>query len=243
MDNKLLILSLLFYTIHSQCTWDSINLGALSGSTIDCVFGDNNQYEVSYSPCRDDISCASGGFGGKYMAAQIDTGNNECAAYLATWDPSFSPEHSLLNGRDMYEFAFDNGQASPGCDSGRWLDVQFVCKENAYPYSSSDTECGEEDQNCHYYTRIFTNLACPGGGGALGGDSDLSGGWIFILILISCLFGYCMFGFLFMGLKMKEWTIPHAQFWLKVPSLVYAGCCVTKDSIMRLAGKETGDRA
>ena len=73
------ILSLI-YIVNGQCSWDGINLGTLSGTTVQCAF---DNYEILYSPCRDDMSCSSAGLGAKFMAVQDDTGESSCSAYLA----------------------------------------------------------------------------------------------------------------------------------------------------------------
>ena len=238
METLCIILLSLIYCVFSACQWDDINLGALSRSTIQCTFN-GNQYEMMFSPCRDDISC---NIGSKFMAVQDDLEDNTCFAYLASWDEGVSPQKSDYNGMDMYTFAYDNGQADGGCPDGRFLDAEFVCDPDANPYDTQRTDCGEEAQNCHYYIRVYTRSACPGGGG--GDDSSssdgLSGGWVFIIIFISCLFAYCAFGTIYMGVREKDWTIPNAQFWVKVPSLVIAGCGVTYQRIMKMAGKDVG---
>ena len=79
-----------------------------------------------------------------------------------------------------------------------------------------------------------------------GSSSVLSGGSIFVIILISCLFAYFVFGWItcaFLNRKDRGYTdicgnVPHATFWIKLPSLVFAGCCFTKDFLFGLCSKD-----
>ena len=79
-----------------------------------------------------------------------------------------------------------------------------------------------------------------------GGSSSLSGGSIFLIIFFTLLFAYFVFGRIicaFMNRKDKGFcdvwgNIPHATFWGKLPALVYAGCCFTKDFLLGLCSKD-----
>merc|ERR1719297_463745 len=81
------------------------------------------------------------------------------------------------------------------------------------------------------------------------GDSGLSAGWIFIIILISALFCYCVVGYVVMGTVVNKEgglgdfgnNIPQKNFWIMCPSLVMAGCVFSKDFIQGLFSKKAGD--
>merc|ERR1712087_240452 len=101
--------------------------------------------------------------------------------------------------------------------------------------------------SCYYEVEIRTKYAC-GGSFTCAGDDDasgLSGGWVFIIILLSALFLYCVVGYVVMATTVNKEggfadfsnNIPQSSFWSALPKLVLAGCGVTKDSIMGLLGK------
>ena len=70
-------------------------------------------------------------------------------------------------------------------------------------------------------------------------SSSLSGGSIFLIILMSFVAMYCIIGYTVNGFKRKEWkdvktNIPHyRKFWSHLPRLVIAGCVVTKEMLQQ----------
>lgn len=102
--------------------------------------------------------------------------------------------------------------------------------------------------DCYYEFQVATKWACPGEVPPETEDNSLSGGSIFVIILISGFFAYFVFGWItcaFLNRKDRGCTdicgnVPHATFWIKLPSLVCAGCCFTKDFLFGLCSKDGG---
>jgi len=122
-----------------------------------------------------------------------------------------------------------------GGEEDRMSDVEFVCDHNANP--GTFVTASPAENPTHFYHLIYTTkFACPqggdggdgggGGGGDGGDDGGISGGWIFIIILICLTVVYLVGGVLWnrfrrdlRGLEM----IPNYHFWVALPGLVIAG--------------------
>merc|ERR1712013_68660 len=77
-------------------------------------------------------------------------------------------------------------------------------------------------------------------------DEDaLSGGWVFIIVLLCAIILYCGVGYVVMALTVNKDNgfadfannIPQRAFWAALPSLVMAGCIVTKEVVMERMNK------
>lgn len=73
-------------------------------------------------------------------------------------------------------------------------------------------------------------------------ELTLSGGSIFVIIVFGAVFIYLVFGWIICAIKNRndhsvcdvEANIPHIVFWMKLPSLVTAGCTFSKDFVCAL---------
>ena len=55
-------------TLEDACQVGDIDLTSLVGTQVSCTFGDNNDYQVKYTACSDQIDCVNPG--GSVMAVQ-----------------------------------------------------------------------------------------------------------------------------------------------------------------------------
>jgi len=112
------------------------------------------------------------------------------------------------------------------------------------------TLCDGNDRCCGFTTRAQMKQSCgqPTPTPPIGGssfylkiiDSDdqrgLSGGSIFLIILVVLLFVYCAGGITY-NIKVKgasgAESVPNIAFWQKLPGLVKDGCLFTKSKLMK----------
>ena len=101
--------------------------------------------------------------------------------------------------------------------------------------------------SCRYSLNIRTRYACPGYTYE-DEDSGLSGGSIFLILLLCGVFTYFAAGYVVMALTVNKaggfgdvaGNIPQKSLWVALPKLVLAGCMVTKEAAVNLAGKARG---
>jgi len=93
-----------------------------------------------------------------------------------------------------------------------------------------------ESPPCVFTMNIVTSHICPGGGSS----SGLSGGWVFIIILIVCIFLYIVAGCVYQrkkkGASGME-SFPNIEFWRGLPGLVKEGFSFTWTKLRGLCGK------
>merc|ERR1712130_142123 len=142
----------------------------------------------------------------------------------------------------MWYFEYANGED----DCGRTWIPTFLCDQTVNDFQMGTVS---EIGMCRYQVEIRTKYACKdntecsgapqsGGGGAE--ESGLSTGWIFIIILITSFFAYCIVGYIVMamtvnkegGFKDFSNNIPQRNFWVLCPKLVCAGCGVSKEYVV-----------
>jgi len=133
-----------------------------------------------------------------------------------------------------------------GGQDGRKLDVEFICDQGQNP--GSLTAAVPTEQPTHFYHLQWrTKFACPGGGdggdGGGGGDGDdgpaISGGWIFIILLLSLFFIYIVAGIAYNKFRKDAHgleLIPNHEFWFALPRLVWDGNMYTYRKLRGLCG-------
>jgi len=167
---------------------------------------------------------------------QPSQSSSSCISVLAYWDTDSGYTVGGLTGadanKDGFSLKFSNGQYCDLIGRQRELTANFVCDPN--------TEVGSyevaESPVCIYSLTMRTKHACEAHSSSSGGedDSGLSGGWVFIIILIVCTFVYCVGGIVYnckfndqAGDEIKE-MVPQREFWCeKLPSWTYTGCVVS----------------
>jgi len=111
----------------------------------------------------------------------------------------------------------------------RQTDIEFIC--DAVAGTGTLTALTPTENPTHYYHLQWkSNLTCPGGdgdGGGDGGDGDyddgISGGWIFIIILLCIVVLYLVGGVIYKRVRTDERgleMIPNKDFWFSLPGLI-----------------------
>ena len=102
------------------------------------------------------------------------------------------------------------------------MQIDFTCSESAGAGMPSYTM----EVNLNYFFTWTTSAACPEGGsgsGGLIGKTGLSGGSIFLIILLCCVVIYLVAGIVFKKVRMQAHgveMIPNIDFWSSLPGLV-----------------------
>eukprot|EP00484_Ammonia_sp_Unknown_P017113 CAMPEP_0197026742 /NCGR_PEP_ID=MMETSP1384-20130603/6769_1 /TAXON_ID=29189 /ORGANISM="Ammonia sp." /LENGTH=266 /DNA_ID=CAMNT_0042455463 /DNA_START=90 /DNA_END=890 /DNA_ORIENTATION=+ len=253
MLSSLLVLICVLSAVHGQCKWDVILIGAHHTLDLTCAEGkelttqDTSGHSYQFTLCANSASCN----GEDVMVSQ--SGEAGCFI-LGRWDTDVEPEWSSASG-GSFTFKYQNGDTDCGNPARTWAPT-FVCQEG------TEWEVGTVNEvtgSCFYTTTIYTKYACDGntecshsgGGGDSGSDSaetGLSGGWIFIIILLGALFLYFVVGYIVMATTVNKQggfgdfanNIPNKAIWVACPSLVIAGCMVSKEAIMNVFNKGKG---
>ena len=255
----------LLYTCNTSCEWTvsgygKVDLSLLSNYKIIQPRDGADQYQLFFTPCGNGVLCETNSMSAAGLAAQMFSEDNSCNGVISKWNNGATKPHHEINENGEHQIVFDYPKVdnifSAGCggeEGGRYGEFIFICDENVETYS--DVQFWQDDHSgddpCYYHTILRTKYACCiecGGGGDDGNDDELndglSGGWIFIIILICCLSIYCIGGYIMNGMKSKDWmnykgNVPQfSTFWIYVPRLVKAGCMVSYEY---LRGKIGGD--
>eukprot|EP01084_Bolivina_argentea_P099417 178721_1 len=229
---------------NSQCTFDDmgssgymLDLRALEHAT---VVGNDDEYSYIYTPCRNGDQCPSESGTDTGMAIQTRDDPAECFI-LCNWDQAATkPTYDATD--ETWKFEYMNGNDCNG--EPRHFYVYYNCNPSIGDYKVGSAG---EISACVYEMYIDTKWACPGERYDPD-DSSISGGTVFLIIFAGALFLYFVAGWIvcaFMNQKDRGFSdivgnIPHLTFWSKLPALVIAGCCFTKDFCFGLcSGKKT----
>eukprot|EP00486_Rosalina_sp_Unknown_P003944 CAMPEP_0201569734 /NCGR_PEP_ID=MMETSP0190_2-20130828/11580_1 /ASSEMBLY_ACC=CAM_ASM_000263 /TAXON_ID=37353 /ORGANISM="Rosalina sp." /LENGTH=201 /DNA_ID=CAMNT_0047992403 /DNA_START=291 /DNA_END=896 /DNA_ORIENTATION=+ len=186
------------------------------------------------------------------MVAQDSTNPDEDLCFvLGKYEGSIAPK--IYDGDDSpnangdFQFEYPNG-GDCGGRSRTWV-PRFTCEPGTEFRVAGDVT--ERTETCVYDAQIFTKYACFNGQTSCAADdSGLSGGWIFIIILVCGLFAYCVFGYIVMALTVNKAggfgdfgnNIPNKSLWVNCIPLVMAGCSVTKDFLVGLTNRGGSDK-
>jgi len=143
-----------------------------------------------------------------------------------TWSVITLPPAVPEPAANGVQYTFTNGDICwiAGRQQVRTVINVFRCKAGG---GTEDTVKVEEDQTtCTFTITLQTAVACPGGSAAKDGGGGISGGWIFIIILISIIPIYigagCLFNRTKRGLTGVE-AAPNVEFWRGLPGLIKDG--------------------
>eukprot|EP00486_Rosalina_sp_Unknown_P010019 CAMPEP_0201582458 /NCGR_PEP_ID=MMETSP0190_2-20130828/85495_1 /ASSEMBLY_ACC=CAM_ASM_000263 /TAXON_ID=37353 /ORGANISM="Rosalina sp." /LENGTH=259 /DNA_ID=CAMNT_0048022411 /DNA_START=8 /DNA_END=787 /DNA_ORIENTATION=+ len=244
--SSFIVFAILFITrAYSQCSWtvggQTLDLSCVSGQTINSK--DDTGHVFLYTVCSDGAGACDGG--NQLMCKQTLPSDTSLCYEIGRWNAQESPTYDA--DTKTFEFQYNNGDVCQ--QQVRNFVPQFICDESINGLSAGDVyEPGFG--GCSYYLPIRTKYACAG----ISCDADdasggLSGGWVFIIILICGLFVYFVAGYVYMALTVNKEAgfgdfannIPNRSLWCSLPSLVVAGCAVTKETIMGLMGKGGGE--
>lgn len=241
----------------AACSWyvggyGTVNLAPLQAhSPITTTRFGQESFSLYYTPCDNGYHCEGGSGSGNGMAAQVysdDTTN--CNGLISQFDSTKPTYGTSGNGEPQIVFDYPvlENIYSAGCSQGRQGQFIFICDHNADPYSDIEFFQDSGSDPCYYHTTMRTKYACATGGGGGGGDgattdeSGMSGGWVFIIILICLVSVYCIGGYVMAGVKSGNWgdvkgNIPqYRTLWMYVPKLVLAGCITSFEWIKGKAG-------
>eukprot|EP00484_Ammonia_sp_Unknown_P001738 CAMPEP_0197023024 /NCGR_PEP_ID=MMETSP1384-20130603/3807_1 /TAXON_ID=29189 /ORGANISM="Ammonia sp." /LENGTH=269 /DNA_ID=CAMNT_0042451167 /DNA_START=29 /DNA_END=838 /DNA_ORIENTATION=+ len=231
----------------AQCTWSDssgnvLNLGCLNGQMKTAEDTASTPHVYQWSLCSNGTVCNEK----NVMVCQYQQENPDDQKFiLGRWDPDVQPS---FDGNRSWTFEYENGDTDCGPRGARAWVPTFEC-DHSTEWAISTVE--ETPGSCLYRTTITTKYACLGQTYACSQDessSGISGGWIFIIVLISAFMCYCCIGYVVMattknkagGFADFQNNIPQKQFWTVLPKLVIAGCLYSKDAMMGLFNKDKG---
>ncbi|XP_035689605.1 cation-dependent mannose-6-phosphate receptor-like [Branchiostoma floridae] len=130
-----------------------------------------------------------------------------------------------LGSQDSAAFTGDNttvklGYTGPAPDN-RQSEVTLTCTSGATQF----TVLGEDTSVSIYKFELKSPCACPGASASCN-SSGISGGWVFVIIVLVVLVVYLVGGIIFMSLVKKASgaeRIPNVEFWKDLPILVKDG--------------------
>eukprot|EP00486_Rosalina_sp_Unknown_P005148 CAMPEP_0201571110 /NCGR_PEP_ID=MMETSP0190_2-20130828/13721_1 /ASSEMBLY_ACC=CAM_ASM_000263 /TAXON_ID=37353 /ORGANISM="Rosalina sp." /LENGTH=274 /DNA_ID=CAMNT_0047995409 /DNA_START=20 /DNA_END=844 /DNA_ORIENTATION=+ len=242
--------------IGEDCQW-TVNDNAGNPHTLDlsCIAGEvligqdaegQTIHDYLFSICQNSQPCGSNG---NVMVAQRDSGqsNGDCFN-IGIYDSTIQPDYGTTLG-GAYTFQYNGGN---DCQSGRTWKPTFICDASVEHQMGHVTETSFG--SCQYEVTIYTKYACDEVSAHCeitdSSSSGLSGGWVFIIILICGLFTYFVVGYIVMALTVNKeggfgdvnGNIPNKELWINCIPLVIAGCGVTKEYIMALINKDGTDK-
>lgn len=148
------------------------------------------------------------------------------------------------------QLTLDNGSNCSAPTAPRVGKFKFVCQANSESptvYQTPDADGGTCSVKGGYVFTIKGKVGCPHKGKFSGGGSDgLSGGWVFIIILLVGSFVYCVAGCVWMNRREGATgtdMIPQKAFWAALPGYVLDGCRATWGFALGLCNKGGGGAA
>lgn len=146
----------------------------------------------------------------------------------------------------VIQILYESSDSFYNCTNGLSL-VHYIlmCNESVDEYEITDVN--ENVENCVWNFTFDTKYACvkvvdiSSDGRSDGSFNDLSGGSIFIIILVVCLITYlilgCAFNSFYHG-RVGMDAVPNKTMWIMVAKYTKAGCIVTKDVVCRCTQKD-----
>jgi hypothetical protein len=232
-------------TFGCSATLNGVNfdITPLSSSTVDYTAKDanpSNAYIYHLNPC-----------------GVVNVPNGNCITQMATFCQVLTsqsdlgtsslpgatpPVWSLINGdpNQGVTVKYNNGD---GCSDGtiKFGIVNFYCDK-----SSNGTGRGTvigtvaESPKCTYTINVHTELICPGSASGPPKGGGLSGGWVFIIILLVSIVLYIGIGCVYQrkkkGASGTE-SCPNIEFWRSFPGLVKEGISFTWKKLRGLCKK------
>jgi len=159
----------------------------------------------------------------QYLGANVVAGlgtfadGNPVWSYIDATTPSKGVSYQFTNGDKCW---------TPSGDIPRPVIVQFPCSKA----TSQTFTITENKETCTFTIVLPTDKSCPGGAGPSGGSTGLSGGSVFLIILVVVVPLYIAGGCLYKNRKLgttgKE-SCPNIDVWSQIPGLVMDGCRFT----------------
>lgn len=188
------------------------------------------KYQVSF--CSDTAEC-QGNYGN--MVRLRNSGLNTCLGIYGEWSNSANPAPTKTS--IGFQMKFQSEYYCSDDFSKKYSSVfNFICGKNKSIGTLQAKKTGSDA--CEYSVDIMIDAACAGGAKPQGGGGDglvggLSGGSIFLIILLVLAFVYVMGAFGFNYHKEKAVGFPHKSFWCsRLPFWIKTGLMVTWVQIM-----------
>jgi len=244
----ILLLSVFVLSDESDCKFSvggkNYDLSGLKGQT---ATGDDSKistYHYTAAVCSDmTAQCEDIMTGQKLVGVVYQMGGEPgqqavCWDMLAKWDNVEAgplDKSAGADGKDGLTLSFTNGDPCRG--SPRKTKMNMICDTEEIGKLSGFQD---DSDSCLFIINFPSKHACSGAGpgpgpGPHGGgkksSSGISGGWIFIILLVSLAIFYVAGFFAYGGYKTKEWTnkenCPHTEFWGKFVGWVKLGCIMS----------------
>lgn len=247
-----LLLSSILLSNASNCAFknpvskENYDLSAFKGLVMEGADAKVSTYQYKASVCSDmtdicdDIMTGKKSNGCTYQFGGEPGGKSVCWDVLAYWDDEavtvadLDPSASQPAGTEGISLSFKNGDECR--NNPRENTMNFIC-DKTVPTSKPGYQLeGSQDPNdsCHFIINIKSSHGCPGGSpksGSTSGSSGLSGGWIFIILIIILPIFYFATVFGYRGYTTKEWksseNCPHLDLCKTFPLWVKTGCMVS----------------
>merc|ERR1719357_180772 len=259
MITAILLFSLLVLSDEHDCKFEvngkSYDLSPLSGQTATGNDAKISTYHYTAAVCADMTSeCEDIMTGQKLRGVVYQMGGEPgqqavCWDMLAKWENVESGPLDSSSGKpsstDGLTLSFQNGDPCRG--HPRKTKMNMICDSQAIGTLSGFQD---DSDSCLFIINFPTSHACAGSGpgpspgttvppgpepGPSPGNntthSGLSGGWIFIILLLCLSLTYVVGFFVYGGYTTKEWknmeNCPHPEFWGKFVGWVKVGCVIS----------------
>ena len=204
---------------------NSYDLNQLSSVTL---FGNDASFRYALTPCGlvPVENCGTN-------VKPFQDGMTSCQERVSP--PKFESEMGFLNGYGQSpDLEFAENPQGPGtgvlmtmrnakCNfNERLVKVTFVCDETVSTPSTMDVK---ETPTCVFNINVRAKQACP-----LSGGGSISGGTIFVIILLVAIVVYLIGGVAYNRVKRKETGInllPHPSLWVAIFGYFMHGCRFT----------------
>lgn len=227
------------YECQKEVNGDKYNIGQLKGLKIAAsgTLGEvYNFFACAADPspdpkgvCKDATICQT--------TTMVPSSANTAIAFFSdtpVWSPLADPSQKGVM------LKFSNGQV---CETApivpRVATLNFICDESAGIPTGPTAMTVTEVSKCVYKFDYHNSATCPNKGLAAEG---LSGGSIFLIILVVCIPLYVVIGCVIkrkkMGTTGMRESCPNIDFWAAIPALVKDGCLFVKG---KLTGKPVAD--
>jgi len=185
--------------------------------------------QMSMGLCADNADTGNGACDPAMINQFYSTYHTGCNAYLAKWDNGAYTVGAVdaMGATDGIKLSFKNGQDCPG-KGPRKTNINFLCSQQD---ASSFT--WSEDTQCEYDITFQTTHACSSGPSPKNSSASggLSGGWIFIIILLCLTFVYCVGGmaynYKYDDSKQGMDLIPQRSMWTGIMEYTIVGCNIS----------------
>jgi len=173
-------------------------------------------YKYQASFCSDKASC-QGTYGN--LIRLRDTTIYSCLGVYGAWSTAVNKKTTT-----GFEATYTSTESCSDNLSQKYSSTfNFLCDESAGSLGTLQAN-KVSSNNCEYSVDVHTNLVCSGSTHS-GAGSSLSGGSIFLILLVSLLFVYILVGVGINYHKEKSYSTPHRDFWCsKLPYWTKVGC-------------------